>query len=231
MTPAIRETLATALTLLVFSVIGASLLAGAYTLTRPTIEHSEEAVKLALVAQTLPTGSFDNNLIRDAQVLPADPQLGLKRPGLAYVARQQGVANAVVLETIAPDGYAGEIRLLVGIQATGRIAGVRVTGHTETPGLGDYIEIGRNPWITQFNGKSLTEPADAAWKVRKDGGAFDYLAGATITPRAVIKAVNQALHYFERHKAVLLAPVNASGEAMQPEEAMKPKEAKHHVQP
>jgi len=225
MTPALRETLATALTLLVFSVIGASLLAGAYTLTRPTIERSEEAVKLALVAQTLPAGSFDNNLIRDAQVLPADPQLGLKRPGLAYVARNQGVANAVVLETVAPDGYAGEIRLLIGIQATGRIAGVRVTGHTETPGLGDYIEIGRNPWITQFNGKTLTEPADAAWKVRKDGGAFDYLTGATITPRAVIQAVNKALHYFERHKTALLAPVKTGGEAM------KPEEAKHHVQP
>jgi Na+-translocating ferredoxin:NAD+ oxidoreductase subunit G len=225
MTPAIRETFATALTLLVISVIGASLLAGAYTLTRPTIERSEEDVKLALVAQTLPAGSYDNNLIRAAQVLPADPQLGLKRPGLAYVARHQGVANAVVLETVAPDGYAGEIRLLIGIHATGRIAGVRVTGHTETPGLGDYIEIGRNPWITQFNGKSLTEPTDAAWKVRKDGGAFDYLAGATVTPRAVIKAVNQALHYFERHKAALLAPVNTGGDAMQP------KEVKHHVQP
>ena len=225
MTPAIRETIATALTLLVISVIGASLLAGAYTLTRPTIERSEEAGKFALVAQTLPPGSFDNNLIRDAQILPADPQLGLKRPGLAYVARKQGVANAVVLETIAPDGYAGEIRLLIGIQANGQISGVRVTGHMETPGLGDYIEIGRNPWITQFNGKSLTNPADTAWKVRKDGGAFDYLAGATVTPRAIIKAINKALHYFEHHQAALFAPVKTGGAEM------PTKEANHHVQP
>jgi len=206
MTPAVRETVSTALTLLVFSVVGAGLLSGAFTLTRPTIERSEQAEKLALVSQTLPAGSFDNDLIGEARVLPADAQLGLKRPGQAYVARKQGVASAVVLEAIAPDGYSGQIRLLIGIQADGRIAGVRVTAHKETPGLGDYIEIARNAWINQFVGKSLSEPADAAWKVRKDGGAFDYLAGATITPRAVIKAVNKALHYFTAHQAELLAP-------------------------
>lgn len=206
MTPAIRETVSTALTLLVFSVVGAALLSGAFTLTRPTIERSEQAVKLALVSQTLPAGSFDNDLIRDARELPASAQLGLKRPGLVYIARKQGVANAVVLEAVAPDGYSGEIRLLVGIHADGRVAGVRVTAHKETPGLGDYIDIARSPWIKQFTDKSLTAPADAAWKVRKDGGSFDYLAGATITPRAVIKAVNKALHYFAEHQAELLAP-------------------------
>lgn len=206
MTPALRETLSTALTLLVFSVVGAGLLSGAYTLTRPTIELSEQTVKLALVAQTLPPGSFDNDLIREAITLPANRQLGLKRPGLAYIARKQGVANAVVLEAVAPDGYAGEIRLLVGIQADGRIAGVRVTGHKETPGLGDYIEIARSIWINQFDGKSLAQPAEVAWKVRKDGGAFDYVAGATITPRAVVKAVRNALQYFKANQADLLAP-------------------------
>lgn len=214
MTPALRETLSTALTLLVFSVVGAGLLSGAYTLTRPTIELSEQAEKLALVSQTLAPGSFDNDLIRDARPLPVDAQLGLKRPGQAFVARKQGIANAVVLEAIAPDGYAGEIRLLIGIQADGRVAGVRVTAHKETPGLGDYIEIARNAWINQFIGKSLTVPAETAWKVRKDGGAFDYLAGATITPRAVVKAVKKALQYFEAHKTELLRTSHpATGEA------------------
>jgi len=215
MTPAVRETLSTALTLLVFSVVGAGLLSGAFTLTRPTIERSEQTEKLALVSQTLPAGSFDNDLIGEARVLPADALLGLKRPGQAYVARKNGVVSAVVLEAIAPDGYSGQIRLLIGIHANGSIAGVRVTAHKETPGLGDYIEIARNAWINQFVGKSLGAPADADWKVRKDGGVFDYLAGATITPRAVIKAVNKALHYFAAHQAELLAP--------QPE--------KRHVQP
>jgi electron transport complex protein RnfG len=207
MTPVLRETLATALTLLVIAVIGASLLAGTFELTRPTIEHSELAEKLALVAQTLPPGSFDNNPIQDALPLAADPRLGLKHPGQAYIARKEGQAVAVVLEAVAPDGYAGEIRLLIGIRIDGSLSGVRVTGHLETPGLGDYIDIARSPWINQFTGKSLSQPADAAWKVRKDGGAFDYLAGATVTPRAIIKAVNRALHYFAAHQAELLAPL------------------------
>ncbi len=204
MTPAIRETLSTALTLLVFSVVGAGLLSGAFTLTRPAIEASELAEKLALISQTLPPGSFDNDLVGEARPLPVDALLGLKRPGLAYVARKAGKATAVVLEAAAPDGYAGEIRLLVGIHADGRIAGVRVTAHRETPGLGDYIEIAKNRWITQFDGHSLADTPAEQWKVRKDGGRFDSMAGATITPRAVVKATHKALQYFAAHRGELL---------------------------
>lgn len=204
MTPAIRETLSTALTLLVFSVVGAALLSGAFTLTRPAIEASELAEKLALISQTLPPGSFDNDLVGEARPLPVDALLGLKRPSLAYVAQKQGKATALVLEAAAPDGYAGEIRLLVGIHADGRITGVRVTAHRETPGLGDYIEIAKNQWITQFDGRSLAETPTEQWQVRKDGGRFDTMAGATITPRAVVKATHRALQYFAAHQKELL---------------------------
>lgn len=206
MTPALRETVTSALALLVFAMVGGALLSGSFIVTRPTIEKSEQAEKLALVAQTLPADSFDNDLIRDALALPADPLLGLKRPGSAYPARRNGETVAVVLEAVAPDGYSGEIHLLVGIQADGRIAGVRVTAHKETPGLGDYIDLARSPWIRQFDGKSLENPMTADWKVKKDGGRFDYFAGATVTPRAVIKATRKALEYFAAHRAELLAP-------------------------
>ena len=209
MTPALRETVSTALTLLVISVLGAGLLSGTYTLTRPTIERSEQAEKLARVAQTLPAGSFDNDLIADARPLPGDPLLGLKRPGQAYLARKDGAAVGVVLEAVAPDGYAGEIRLLIGILADGGIAGVRVASHQETPGLGDYIDHSRGDWIHQFSGKRLDDPAAERWQVKRDGGAFDYLVGATISPRAVIKATHRALRYFAEHQAELLAPPQA----------------------
>lgn len=219
MTPVLRETVATGLALLVFSVVGAALLSGSFTLTRPTIERSEQAEKLALVAQTLPAGSFDNDLIRDARPLPADPLLGLKRPGLIYPAVKAGEITAVVLEAVAPDGYSGEIRLLVGIHADGRVAGVRVTAHKETPGLGDYIDLARGAWIKQFDGRSLADPAPEQWRVKKDGGRFDYLAGATITPRAVVKAVRRALEYFAAHRAELLAPTQAIPQAKANQEA------------
>lgn len=213
---ALAETFSTSLTLLVFAVICAAMLAGAYIATRPNIERSEQEAKMRLLAQVLPAGAFDNDPVRDARPLPPDPLLGLKRPGLAYVASHAGAPAAVALEAAAPDGYAGEIRLLVGIRADGRIAGVRITSHKETPGLGDYIESTKSRWIEQFTGKAVDSPPAQAWKVRKDGGSFDYLAGATITPRAVVKAVHKALRYFEEHKAELLQvppPTGEGGEA------------------
>ncbi len=202
----LRESLSASTGLTLFAAVSATLLAGIYWLTRPTIELTERQEKLRLIAQTLPAGSFDNDLVRSARPLPLDPRLGLKRSGQFYPASRAGDTVAVVLEAAAPDGYAGEIRLLVGIGIDGRVTGVRVTQHRETPGLGDYIEIGKSGWIHQFEGKSLTAPAAAAWQVKKDGGAFDSMAGATITPRAVVKAVKKALDYFAAHRDTLLSP-------------------------
>ncbi|TCJ18025.1 electron transport complex subunit RsxG [Parasulfuritortus cantonensis] len=201
-----NQILTTAAALLVFSGVGAALLSGTFKITRPAIEQSERSAKMKLVAQTLPAGGFDNDPVKDARPLPADALLGLKFPGQAYLASRHGAAVAVVLEAAAPDGYSGEIRFLVGILPDGRVSGVRVTGHRETPGLGDYIEIGKSPWIRNFDGKSLSNPQPLYWKVRKDGGQFDYMAGATITPRAMVKAVRKALEYFAAHRDELLAP-------------------------
>lgn len=207
---------ATASALLVFSMVGAALLSGTFQLTRPAIEQSERQAKLKLIAQTLPADSFDNDLVREARPLPADPLLGLRLPGQYYVAQRHGRPVAIILEAAAPDGYAGEIRLLVGIQPDGRISGVRVTGHRETPGLGDYIEIDKSPWIRTFENKSLSYPHAVDWKVRKDGGQFDYMAGATITPRAIVKAVKQALSFFQAHRDELLASPQPAPEGSKP---------------
>jgi electron transport complex protein RnfG len=195
----------TSLSLFGFSVVGAVLLAGTFQLTRPSIEKSERDAKIKLIAQVLPAGSYDSDLVKSARPLPADPLLGLRKPGEYYPATLAGKTSAVVLEAIAPDGYAGEIKLLVGIQPNGQLTGVRVTEHHETPGLGDYIDIAKSPWIHQFDGKSLDNPKPDDWKVKKDGGKFDYMTGATISPRAVVKAVKHALDYFAQHKAELLA--------------------------
>ena len=102
-----------------------------------------------------------------------------------------------MLETVAPDGYNGSIRLLVAINLDSTLAGVRVVQHRETPGLGDAIDAQRSDWILGFDGKSLTTPPRKDWKVKRDGGDFDQFTGATITPRAVVKAVKKALLYFQ----------------------------------
>lgn len=201
---ALRKALTAALALLVFGIISSVLLSGTFSLTHPAIAASEQAAKLARIRETLPAGSYDNDPVRDARPLAPDPLLGLRQPGRYYPAYKAGVPVAVVLEAIAPDGYAGEIRLLVGISADGRITGVRVSAHNETPGLGDYIDAAKSRWIHIFDGRSLNDPPDALWKVRKDGGRFDYMAGATITPRAVVKAVHRSLMYFNMHREALL---------------------------
>jgi H+/Na+-translocating ferredoxin:NAD+ oxidoreductase subunit G len=199
-----KASVITALNLLFFALIGTALLALTYELTREPIASSEENEKLKLITQIAPVSVYDNDIMKDTRQLATDELLGNDDTTVAYLGRLKGRPSIAVIQAIAPDGYGGRIRLIVAIRSdgpgAGRIGGVRVISHEETPGLGDYIEIAKNKWITVFNGTSLDSPKDSDWKVKKDGGAFDYMAGATITPRAVVKAVHKVLKYFARHR-------------------------------
>lgn len=197
--------LRTALILFVFVVLFTGFLAAAYTFTRPTIVATEAREKMKLVTEVLPAARYDNDLLKDTLQLPATPELGSDQPTTVYRARQKGQPAALVLEATAPDGYSGKIRMIMAVLADGSVSGVRVLSHKETPGLGDYIEVRKDknrarPWITQFEGASLAGIPDAEWRVKKDGGRFDAYAGATVTPRAIVKAVNNALKYVEQHR-------------------------------
>ena len=205
-----KETLAkapllTALNLLVFAVLGTAVLASTFSLTHDLIVKSEEAEKLKLITQIVPTALFDNDIIKDTLTVTANEQLGTDRPSTAYRARLQGKPSVVVLEAIAPNGYSGKIWLIVAIREDGVLTGVRVVSHKETPGLGDYIDFAKNRWISLFEGASHARYKESDWKVKKDGGQFDYMAGATVTPRAVVKAVHKALHYYEENREQLFA--------------------------
>lgn len=191
--------------LLFFAVLATVLLASTYFLTRDNITRSVEAEKLKLIGQIVPQPLFDNAIVQDTLQLPPDKLLGTDGTSTAYLARLKGETSAVVLQPVAPDGYSGKIFLIVAIRNNGELSGVRVVSHHETPGLGDYIELPKNLWIKVFDGQSLNKRKDADWKVIKDGGQFDYMAGATITPRAVVKAVQKALQYFALHREELLA--------------------------
>ncbi len=204
LTSATRNATRTGLILLVFALVGTAALAWTFGLTHPAIEASEKAEKLRLLNQVMPRALYDNDLIGSQRELPAADLLGTSQPSAFWTARKNGRIIGLVLEAIAPDGYGGDISLLVGLSVAGDILGVRVTAHHETPGLGDYIDIAKSDWIRSFDGHSLTRPAAKLWKVKKDGGAFDSVAGATITPRAVVKAVRGALEYATKHRAELL---------------------------
>jgi Na+-translocating ferredoxin:NAD+ oxidoreductase subunit G len=200
----------TAVILFIFTIGFTAVLAGVYLLTKPAIDASSAQEKMRSIGEVLPPANYDNELLKDTLALPPTAELGLDDVSTVYRARQAGAPAALVLETVAPDGYSGKIRLLVGIRFDGSISGVRVTQHKETPGLGDYIDPKKDknkerPWITQFDGLSLDKVAPHNWKVKKDGGRFDSIAGATISPRAVVKAVAKTLNYVAENRDKLYA--------------------------
>lgn len=174
-------------------------LAFAYQATGPAIAEAAARDTAASLSQVLPQGFADNDLLADSMTLPI--QNGA--PLTVYQARREQVVQGVIFAVVAK-GYAGPIKIMMGVDRNGRLLGVRITHHTETPGLGDKIEFAKNPWVSDFEGKSLDNPAPARWGVRKDGGDFDQFAGATITPRAVVKAVREGLELFASHHSAML---------------------------
>ena len=198
-----RQIIYTAIVLLLFTIIGTSLVALTYDNTRERIAANERATLLRKLNQLVPAGSYDNALVDDRITVIDPAAAGKDKTVTVYRARRGGDAVALVMSAVAPDGYSGKIRLLVGVQADDTLSGVRVVAHRETPGLGDAIDEQRSDWIYGFDGKSLDNPPLDKWAVRKDGGHFDQLTGATITPRAIVRAVRQTLLYYRANREAL----------------------------
>lgn len=185
------------------AIIGTTLLAGVHDLTRDRIAAQERRVVLDQLQQLIAASEYDNALQDDRFVFANETYFPNGQEVVAYRARSGGEPVAVILRFSAVNGYSGGIDLLAGIRTDGSLAGVRVTSHRETPGLGDAIETEKSDWILGFAGKSLQHPEPDAWGVRRDGGAFDQFTGATITPRAVVEAVQSALEYYAQHAGPL----------------------------
>ena len=199
-----RSILRNSVILGLFAVATVGMIAVTQQTTAERISEAQRRVQLSALNEIVPHDQHDNDLLTDSFSVQDHQYLSLSAPADAYRARQGERVSAVILPVVAPDGYSGRIDLLVGIRADGSIAGVRSVSHRETPGLGDKIDAGKSQWILSFNGKSLSMPIPEQWAVKKDGGQFDQFTGATITPRAVVKAVYQALTYFDQHRAALL---------------------------
>ena len=148
---------------------------------------------------TMKVFDYDNDPLADRVQVLAPRWLGSGDAMTIHRGRRDGTPSALAIEAIAPDGYAGPIRLIVGVDVDGRVLGVRITEHRETPGLGDPIDASRSDWIQSFVGRSIGQPPEARWTVRKDGGEFDQFAGATVSPRAVVHAVRRVLLFVTAH--------------------------------
>lgn len=201
----VRHMLVTASLLTGFALVGTAIVALTQHNTHEIIAENQRQELLRTLNELVPPAIYDNDPVGDAITVRSKPMLGTARDVAVYRARYEGAPVAVVMTPVAPDGYSGDIGLLVAIDCrSDTLMGVRVLWHKETPGLGDWIETGKSDWIHSFTGHSLTDPDELGWRVEKDGGIFDQVTGATITPRAVVKAVYNALKYYDQHKVDLL---------------------------
>lgn len=188
-----------------FAIITGGTIAITQVATSDRIEAQVARAEAAALFEIIPERDHDNDLLNDTLQLPVSTRFSAMAV-TAWVARRNGVPIGIIIPTVAPDGYSGNIRLLVGIDMDGEVLGVRVTSHRETPGLGDGIERRKSDWIESFKGTSLESPETGGWTVRKNGGEFDQFTGATISPRAVVKAVHRTLIYYrENRQNILLA--------------------------
>jgi electron transport complex protein RnfG len=195
-----------------FAVCTTLLIAGTYLQTRDRITEEQRRAEEKALLQIVPRERHDNSMLDDTLPIPAGtPGLALREDKRAYRARREGKVIAAIIPVTAPDGYSGAIDLIVGVNADGSIAGVRVLSHKETPGLGDKVDLKKSDWILGFNGRSLENPRPEKWAVKKDKGVFDAFTGATITPRSVVAATRRALEYAQAHRTELFTPAAADG--------------------
>ncbi|EIO4059238.1 electron transport complex subunit RsxG [Vibrio vulnificus] len=199
------------LTLAIFACATTGLVAMTQYLTKDQITLQEQKQLSSVLNQVIPLSAHDN-LLFESCTLVSDSALGSDKAMPAYIATRNGQATAIAIESVAPDGYNGAIKIITGIDASGTVLGTRVLSHQETPGLGDKIDLRVTDWITSFTGKQLNDDNYNSWKVRKDGGEFDQFTGATITPRAVVKAVRNTVEFVNTHREQILnQPLNCGG--------------------
>lgn len=201
----LNKMLKSSVMLMIYAIIGTGLVAGTYIATKEKIAENEKKALLESIGKIIDSEAYNNPIDKDFYKVKDAKGLGTDSEVTIYRARKDGANIAAVIKTEAPGGYAGAIKVLVGINADQTLAGVRVLSHNETPGLGTFIEENKTYkkdtiWIKEFKDKSLKNPAPEKWAVKKDGGEFDEFSGATITPRAVVGCIKQTLIYFQKNQ-------------------------------
>jgi len=182
-----------------YTLLIAMLISGITYLTQQRIVTNQQHALQNALTQVLPADEYDNDITKDTLFITSH-LLGSDQAQTIYRARKNGKVVAVIFTVIAPHGYNGAIKLLIGVRNNDQITGVRAIAHQETPGLGDKMEVRHSDWIYSFNNQSLQTLAPHEWAVKKDAGHFDAWTGATITPRAIVSAIHDALQYVAIHQ-------------------------------
>jgi len=195
------------ITLAVIAAICTALVALTYSLTAERIVANEQAWLERSLQPALSGLFYDSGVTESKIVIPPPHDLPGSEAAIIYRVYAEGAPVAALFVVSARDGYAGPIRILVGIDTMGVVTGVHVLEHRETPGLGDRVDSTKSDWVKQFNGHSLLDPEPTGWAIKGDGGQYDQLTGASVTPRAIIKAIKETLLYFEAHSEEIFAEV------------------------
>ncbi|GAA5140198.1 electron transport complex subunit RsxG [Thalassotalea piscium] len=191
--------------LALFAIACTSVISAVHLVTKDRIKSQEENKLINTLTHIINENSYNNDIYHTCIIIN-DTRLS-PDPEKVYLAKNNNQPVAAAITTTAPDGYNGKIKLIVAINVNGTVTGVRTLKHQETPGLGDKIEIRKNQWINTFKNKKVLNDKDPRWAVRKDGGVFDQFTGATITPRAVVKAVHKTVLYFKSQRHQLFQEV------------------------
>jgi len=199
----LRRALVAAAVLAVAAVTAVGLVALVHDRAAPYIEASQRQARMRQLTAILGDVTYDNDPLTDALQVRDPEYLGSSEPLTLHRVRRAGRPVAVLVNALAPNAYSGVIHLLIAVDVHGHVLGVRVLDHRETPGLGDFIDTRRSDWIRGFDGRSLGAPPPDRWHVRKDGGDFDQYTGATVTSRAVVHGVHDALTWIERNRTHL----------------------------
>ncbi|MEE4245367.1 MAG: electron transport complex subunit RsxG [Kangiellaceae bacterium] len=194
-----------------FALLSVGLIAIFNAATKSTIESEMQAKMARTLNDIVPSSQYNNDVYHDCKILTGVDSLLGTSESKVYRMRYNNNPIAAVFTAVAPNGYSGKIELLLGVYADQTLAGVRVIEHNETPGLGDKIELRKSDWMLQFKGLSLANTPSEQWKVTKDGGQFDAFTGATITPRAVLAAINKALLFSQQEASKLFDDNNLCG--------------------
>ncbi len=196
MSPQLRRSLQVIVPLLLIMLVGSLLLSWAYEGASERIADNKRLLILNEIRAVFPL-QYDNELLDDVIQIADKNLLKTPYPVTIYRARLQGENRGVILMPLVTEGYNDLIRLAVGITENGEITGVRVVEHHETPGLGAAIDQAETDWVSAFTGRSLQNTVEEAWNIKAEGGEFDAFSGASITPRAVVGAVQRGLKFYD----------------------------------
>lgn len=200
-----------ALILAAFALVSIGLNAIFNHITKDKIKAEMQAKLARTLGDLVPPSQYNNDVYHDCISLDSAGSLHPTEPTRFYRMLKDNAPVAAVFTVTAPDGYSGKIELIMGVYHDETIAGVRVIQHNETPGLGDKIERRKSSWILQFKGLSLDNTPSEQWKVRKEGGQFDAFTGATITPRAVLSAIEKGLSFYRSQKSIIFDSPKSCG--------------------